>query len=204
MIKNIVLDVGRVLVEWQPKELMEKLGFADETVDALMNALFASGLWNETDRGVLSDEEFLTLAINKAPEYEAEITLFWNNVDKAIWQYPYVKSWIGAIKKAGYHVYILSNYGSWTYEKTKEEALDFLEYVDGAIFSYQVKMIKPDAGIFHALFEKYGLQAEECVFLDDLPANIEGAKAVGMQGIVFAGVEQALEELAKTGVKIEM
>jgi len=204
MIKNIVLDVGKVLVAWQPKELMEKLGLADETVSVLMEALFATGIWNETDRGVLSDEAFLELAYSKAPEYKQEIQLFWNHVGKAIWQFPYVKKWIGAMKKAGYQVYILSNYGSWTFEQTKEEALNFLEYVDGAIFSYQVKMIKPDAGIFQALFDKYGLRAEECVFLDDLAANIEGARAVGMYGIVFTGLEEALAELEKLGVHIEM
>lgn len=204
MIKNIVLDVGRVLVAWQPKQLWKEWGFSDETVEVLTKALFDSGVWNETDRGVLSDEEFLELAVSQAPEYEKEIVHFWNNVDKAIWQLPYVKEWIGAMKKAGYQVYILSNYGNWTYEKTRDNALDFLEDVDGAIFSYQVKLIKPDAEIFCALFEKYGLHAEECVFLDDLPANIEGAKTVGMHGIVFTGLEDALVELGKLGVKIEM
>lgn len=204
MIKNIILDVGRVLVAWQPSELMKTLGFSDETIEILTEALFASGVWNETDRGVLSDKAFLELAVSKAPEYEQEILLFWNNVDKAIWQLPYVKEWIGAMKKAGYRIYILSNYGSWTYEKTKADALNFLEYVDGAIFSYEVKMIKPDAGIFHALFEKYGLQPEECVFLDDLAANIEGAKAVGMHGIVFTGLADAVAELEKLDVKIEI
>lgn len=204
MIKNIVLDVGRVLVAWQPKELMKELGFSDETIEILADALFTSGIWNETDRGVLSDEAFLDLAVSKAPEYKQEILLFWNNVDRAIWQFPYVREWIGAMKKAGYHVYILSNYGSWTYEKTRENALNFLEYVDGAIFSYEVKQIKPDAEIFHSLFEKYNLQAAECVFLDDLAANIEGAKAVGMHGIVFAGLEEAQAGLEKLGVKIKM
>lgn len=204
MVKNIVLDVGRVLVAWQPKELMKELGFSDEIVGELSKTLFESGIWNETDRGVLSDEEFLALAVGNAPAYEQEIRLFWENVGKAIWQFSYVKEWIGAMKKAGYHVYILSNYGSWTYEKTKDNALDFLEDVDGAIFSYQVKLIKPDAEIYYALLEKYGLQAEESVFLDDLPANIEGAKAVGMHGIVFTGLEDALVELERLGVKIEM
>lgn len=204
MIKNIVLDVGRVLVAWQPNELMKDLGFSDAIVADLMEALFASGVWNETDRGVLSDEEFLKLAVDKAPEYEQEIIQFWNNLDKAIWQFSYARKWIRAMKKAGYQVYILSNYGSWTYEKTREDALNFLEDVDGAVFSYQVKMLKPDAEIYNALLAKYGLLAEESVFLDDLPANIEGAKAVGMHGIVFTGLEDALIKLEKLGVKIEM
>lgn len=204
MIKNIVLDVGRVLVAWQPKQKWKEWGFSDETIEVLAKALFDSGVWNETDRGVLSDEEFLALAIRQAPEYEKEIRYFWSNVDKAIWQLPYAREWIRAMKKAGYQVYILSNYGSWTYEKTKENALNFLEDVDGAIFSYEVKQIKPNSEIFQSLFTKYSLQAEESVFLDDLPVNIEGAKAVGMHGIVFADLEEALVELEKLGVKIEM
>lgn len=204
MIKNIILDVGKVLVAWQPKVTMRELGISDETVEILAKALFDSGIWNEADRGVLSDDEFLELAIRQVPEYEAEVRLFWNNIEKAIWQFPYVKLWIRAMKKAGYGVYILSNYGNWSYEKTKERALNFLEEVDGAVFSYEVKQIKPDAAIFQALCDKYALKAEECVFLDDLPANIEGAKNFGMQGIVFKGLQDALEELQKLDVKIAL
>lgn len=189
---------------WQPKQKWKEWGFSDETIEVLDKALFASGVWNETDRGVLSDEEFLKLAVGKAPEYEQEIMHFWNNVDKAIWQLPYAREWIQAMKKAGYHVYILSNYGNWTYEKTREEALSFLEDVDGAIFSYQVQQIKPNSDIFQSLFEKFSLKPEESVFLDDLAANIEGAKNVGMHGIVFDGLEDALVELKKLGVEIQM
>ena len=159
-------------------------------------------MWNEADRGVLSDEEFLDLAISQAPEYEKEIRLFWNNIDRAIWQLPYTRNWIREMKRNGYQVYVLSNYGSFTYEKTREKALSFLEDVDGAIFSYEVRMIKPDAEIFHALFQKYDLKPEESVFLDDLPANVEGAKAVGMQGIVFMNLKDALLELQRLGVTI--
>lgn len=204
MIKNVVLDVGRVLVAWQPLDTMRKLGFSEEIIACLDGALFKSGVWNEADRGILSNEEFLELAISKAPAYENEIRLFWNNVEKAIWQLPYAKPWIRAMKKAGYRVYILSNYGSFTFEKTKEDSLNFLEDVDGAIFSYEIKQIKPDAAIFTALFEKYQIKAEESVFLDDLAANIEGAKRMGMHGIVFTGLEEAREELKVLGVEFEI
>ena len=73
MIKNIILDVGRVLVAWQPKELMKELGVSDEAIAVLAEALFSSGVWNEADRGVMSDEEFLEFAISKAPEYNFRI-----------------------------------------------------------------------------------------------------------------------------------
>lgn len=204
MIKNIILDVGKVLVAWEPKQLMREIGFSEDVVSGVTQALFDSGIWNETDRGEKSDEEILSLAMKQAPGYKKEILLFWEHVGEAIWQLPYARKWISAMKKAGYQVYILSNYGSWTYEQTKEKALSFLEDVDGAIFSYQVKKIKPEADIFHVLYEKFSLNPEECVFLDDLSANIEGAKATGMHGIVFTGLKEALFELEKLGVKIEM
>lgn len=204
MIKNVILDVGRVLVAWQPKQKWKEWGFSDETILGLSQALFDSGVWNEVDRGVMGDDEFLTFAIEQAPQYEQEIRLFWERVGEAIWQFPYAKDWIRAMKAAGYRVYILSNYGNWTYEKTREKALNFLDDVDGAVFSYQVKQIKPEPEIFHSLMEKYDLKAEECVFLDDLASNIDGAKAVGMQGIVFTGLEDALMELEKLGVMIKM
>lgn len=202
MIKNIVLDVGKVLVAWEPLDTMRKLGMKEETVAALSDALFKSGVWNETDRGALTDEEFLALAINSAPCYESEIRKFWEHVDMAIWQLPYVKEWITSIKRAGYQVYILSNYGSWTYEKTREKALNFLEYTDGAVFSYEVKHIKPEPEIFEELFRRFSLKPEECVFLDDLEANIEGAVNMGMHGIVFTGLEDALGKLKVLGVEL--
>ena len=204
MIKNIVLDVGKVLVAWEPLETMKKLGIAEETVEILSEALFKSGVWNEADRGVLSDDEFLLFAISKAPAFEQEIRTFWENIEQAIWQLPYVKRWIRAMKAAGYQVYILSNYGNYTYQKTRADSLNFLDDVDGAIFSYEVRKIKPEPEIFTSLFERFSLVPEECVFLDDLPANIEGAKRMGMHGIVFTGLEDALVELEKLGVKLEM
>ena len=117
------------------------------------------------------------------------------NVGTAIHQFPYTREWIKSMKKHGYHVYILSNYGSWTYQCTREDALNFLEDVDGALFSYEVKLIKPDPEIYQTLFERFHLVSEECVFLDDLEANIEGAKNAGMHGIVFKGQEDAVKQL---------
>lgn len=204
MIKNIILDVGRVLVAWQPKQKMKEWGYSEETIAVLSKALFDSGVWNEADRGVLNDDEFIAYAVSYAPSYEKEIRYFWEHVDEAIWQLPYTMEWIRAMKKAGYGVYILSNYGSWTYGKTKDDALSFLSEVDGAIFSYEVKQIKPNPDIFQSLFTKFSLVPEECVFLDDLAKNIEGAKAVGMHGIVFTGLEDGLKELQKLGVEIEI
>ena len=197
MVKNIILDVGRVLVTWEPLEAMRKLGFDEKTVEAVANATVKTPIWNEADRGVWSDEKILSAAYEKAPAYKKEINMFWDNIDLAITQFPYTKEWIQNMKKQGLHVYILSNYGEWTYRKTKEDALNFLPLVDGDIFSYTIKMIKPEEKIYRTLLDRFQLKPEECVFIDDTAQNIEGAEKLGIHGICFHNIEQAREDLKK-------
>ncbi len=200
MIKNVIFDVGKVLVEWEPLVAMKKLGFDDATAKAVAAATTDSPEWDESDRSVGTDEEILAMLIGNAPEYEKEIRTFWENISLPIYQYDYARAWIRELKSKGYGVYILSNYGRWTYQNTTE-ALSFLEDVDGAVFSYQVHQMKPEPEIYQTLLTKYGLKAEECVFLDDRQVNIDGAKAQGMEGIVFTSYEEAVERLKEYGVK---
>ncbi len=200
MIKNVIFDVGKVLVEWEPLVAMKKLGFDDATAKAVAAATTDSPEWDESDRSVGTDEEILAMLIGNAPEYEKEIRTFWENISLPIYQYDYARAWIRELKSKGYGVYILSNYGRWTYQNTTE-ALSFLEDVDGAVFSYQVHQMKPEPEIYQTLLAKYGLKAEECVFLDDRQVNIDGAKAQGMEGIVFTSYEDAVERLKEYGVK---
>ena len=84
MIKNIIFDVGKVLVEWEPERAMRELGMSEETIAAVMAATVNSKEWDETDRGVWSNEEILAAFIGKSPEYEAEIRKFWENLDLAV------------------------------------------------------------------------------------------------------------------------
>ena len=178
MIKNVIFDVGQVLVAWEPVEAMRALGMDEETVRAVADATVHTSDWDEADRGALSDEELLTGFIRKAPAYEAQIRNFWEHVDRAIYPFPYVGEWMRTLKDKGYRLYILSNYGAWTYAKTKDQSLGFLKDVDGALFSFEVKQIKPEPEIYHSLLERFHLRAEECVFLDDRQNNVDGAIAV--------------------------
>ena len=76
MIKNVIFDVGQVLVAWEPVEAMRALGMDEETVRAVADATVHTSDWDEADRGALSDEELLTGFIRKAPAYEAQIRNF--------------------------------------------------------------------------------------------------------------------------------
>lgn len=202
MIKNIILDVGKVLVAWEPEDAMKQLGFDDKTVKAVADATVNTPVWIETDRGVWSDEQILQAFYEKAPEYKKEINLFWNHLELAIKQFSYTKEWISNMKKESLQVYILSNYGDWTYRRTKDNALDFLPLTDGAIFSYTVKQIKPDLEIYETLLNQYRLKPDECVFIDDRMENIEGAKKAGIHGICFETIGQVKEDLKKYNIYV--
>lgn len=199
MIKNIIFDVGKVLVEWNPAAAFQKLGFEDEISAKVAAATVESKDWDEFDRSALPDEEQFAVFIKNAPEYEKEIRLFLENVSLAIAQYSYSRAWILELKKRGYHVYILSNYSKWTYEHT-QEALSFLSDVDGQVFSFEVHQIKPEPEIYQSLLQKYHLTAEECVFLDDREVNLKAAEEHGIHTILFTSYQEAAEKLKTLGV----
>jgi putative hydrolase of the HAD superfamily len=93
-------------------------------------------------------------------------------------------------------VYLLSNYGKTSFEAARDKGrLSFLPLVDGSVISYEVQIVKPENGIYKALLAKYNLKAEECVFLDDKPENIEAAVKLGFHGIVVESEKQAKTEL---------
>lgn len=194
MIKNIVFDIGNVLVGFIWEEFYRSFGYSEEIFEKLADATVRSPFWNEMDRGRLSDDELIEGFIKNDPSIEREIREALKNVKGMIRRYDYAIPWIKELKEKGYHVYVISNFAHKAHMDCIE-ALDFLNEIDGGILSYQVKLIKPAPEIYRLLCSKYDLKAEECVFIDDLPKNVEAARNEGMQGIVFQTLEQAREEL---------
>lgn len=200
MIKNIIFDVGKVLVEYAWEPVMERLGITGEDMEQVADATVRSELWNEFDRSRISDEELLRGFLAQAPEQEKNIRLFWEHVADTITCFPYSESWVQGFKDKGYGCYILSNYARRTYARTRKE-LSFEEKMDGALFSFQVQQIKPEPEIYRTLLSRFHLKAEECVFLDDNRANVEAAQKLGIHGIVFITKEAADRELRALGVE---
>ncbi len=194
VIKNIIFDVGKVLVEWEPDEALRKLGLKEEAITAVLEATVESEEWYETDRSILGDEEQLRHFIRKAPSLEKEIRLFWENIRLAVRQYGYARPWLRELKARGYRLYILSNYARRTFEQTRE-ALSFLEDVDGHLFSFEVHHIKPEPEIYQILLQRFALLPQECAFLDDRAENVEAAERLGIHAIRFSGHEAAVKAL---------
>lgn len=197
MIHNIIFDIGNVLASFRWAELFKELGFTGEKFDRIAAAtVLHPTMWNEFDRSLMSDEEIIAKCIERAPEYEQEIRLLFSKTELLVEEYKYSHEWIKSLKKRGYRVYLLSNYGKTSFEAARDKGrLSFLPLVDGGVISYEVKIVKPESGIYRALLNKYNLKAEECVFLDDRAENIAAAEAMGFYGIVVKDYEQAEKAL---------
>lgn len=197
MIKNIVFDIGNVLLGFGWKKFLVGLYGEDnrQLIDDLTEAIFGDARWDRLDNGDDFDE-VINAMIAHNPALSREIHYVFENVGKCVTRWDSSIGWIKSLKERGLNVYYLSNY-SQTVMNANPESLDFLPLMDGGIFSCYVHLLKPDHRIYECLLKKYNLIPKECVFIDDLERNVAGAVELGFHGIQCLSVEQTQCELNK-------
>lgn len=196
MIKNIIFDIGNVLAAFRWKEYIEELGYSGEDAERLARATTMNPLWREIDHGVMPLDDVINAMIATDPGFEGPIRHFFEDRRRLVMEYDYSAGWLEELKKRGFKIYLLSNYSQDHFEYISTH-FRFFGYEDGMVISFREKLLKPEPAIYETLFSRYGLNPEECVFLDDTPQNIEGAAAVGMKGIVFGNYAQGRDELER-------
>lgn len=201
-VKNIIFDVGQVLVSYEWESYLKDFHFPEEEEKLIAEKVFKSQIWNERDRGLLPEEEYLKQFIAAVPvEYEEDVKRVIDESEKTVGIKDYAETWTSYLKSQGYHLYVLSNYSQLMLDRTRPNKMPFLKNMDGVIFSCEVGQIKPEADIYKTLLSRYGLKPEESVFLDDRPENCEAARKLGIHAIEFHDLKQAAKELEKLGVK---
>ena len=196
MIKTIIFDIGNVLVDYSWRSFFEKYDLDKETFRRLSEATVLNEDWNEFDRGVLKTEEVIALLQENDPGLSGLIGRVFENLNGLVTRRSYAIPWIEELKARGLTVLVLSNFSEKALQDCTD-AMDFLSHVDGGILSYREKVIKPMPEIYERLIRQYDLVPEECVFLDDLQQNLDGAAAFGIHTILFQNREQAGSELEK-------
>ncbi|WP_448918894.1 HAD family hydrolase [Holdemanella biformis] len=178
MLKNIVFDLGNVLVKFDSNELI--YSFLNERQEEVKSFYFDS-LWNEYDQGLYSVEEMIEKGVKQFPELELSIKKLMYHWTEFVIPLKDNVAYIKDLKRLGYNVYILSNIPE---DDTKYlRSLGVFDTIDGGVFSYEYKKIKPDPEIFHILLEKYNLKTSECLFLDDRKDNVVAASNLGFKTI---------------------
>ena len=193
-IDTVILDIGMVLAEFIPREYLKKVGIREEKIQAVMDAVVENDIWNEYDKGMMSEKEVLNQFIERSPKLEREIRRAFKNLNGIVRRYYYTDGFIEKLKSKGYRVLYLSNISEKLYHECEEE-LGFIKKMDGGILSFEVKMKKPDKDIYELLIKKYSLNPERCVFLDDREVNLRAAGELGFKTILFEDYESAKQSL---------
>ena len=184
MIKNVILDMGNVVLKFDPEVSLNKYCKSNEEKDIIRQALFKGEEWIMGDKGEISDKDLYEKVKHKVPEkYHETLKNVADNWDICIVPLDGTKQFCDYLKEKKYGLYILSN-ASDRYHKYFPEIFP-LDYFTGLVFSCDIHIIKPDEGIFKYILNKYNLKAEECLFIDDIESNIKGAEKVNMKGEVF-------------------
>lgn len=196
MIKNIIFDIGNVLLEYRWHDMLTDYGLTDEDAEKIGNLMFDDDLWNEFDLAIMTHDEIVLKYMENYPEYADTMQWFMTHGEFMHVKREDVWEKVHKLKEKGYGIYILSNYSEELFRKHTSDA-PFIDLADGMVVSYQVHLIKPDEKIYRHLLDTYNLKAEECLFFDDRPENTEGAAKLGISTITVTSKALLLEELDK-------
>ncbi len=189
MIKNVIFDIGKVLIRFEWIEFMQNIFDDEETRLGVSNAVWQSGYWTELDRNVMPEEEVFARLRESAGKYADAFDTAMSRLGELVQKTDYAVPWVKELKEKGYNVYFLSNYSDFIV-RSNPDALEFKKFMDGGVFSYEVKLIKPNREIFECLCKKYSLDPSECLFTDDSQKNVDAAREFGMKAIRFDGYEK--------------
>lgn len=199
MIKNIIFDIGGVLVSFEPDRVFREMGLPEEEVQILYQHTAKSPYWKELDRGVLPKEEVFQTMVNTMPQaYRKDaMEFFTKRIPEAVTSFDYSADWLKGLKERGYNIYLLTNYPEWLFETHWKKGFTFVPYVDGKVVSGKVKLIKPDHAIYETIIKKYSLNPAESVFIDDVKENVQAAKETGLNAIHFTNINDVKNQLEK-------
>ena len=196
MIKNIIFDIGNVLLDYTWEKPFIEYGVSLQEARRIDSNMLHDEIWYNYDCGLVDHDEATRQFMDKYPDDAGPIKYFMEHMKLIKIDRPEVYKKLPLLKEKGYRLYLLSNY-------TKDLLEDHLEgtpvksYADGEMISYQAGVGKPHRAIYEALLDKYSLRPEECIFYDDIEANTRTAENIGIKAITISSKEQLLSELEK-------
>lgn len=187
MIRNIIFDMGNVLIRFDRKTFIQRFFVAEEDARLLEREVFQSVEWACLDRGSLAEPEMVQRVCQRLPEHlhdtAKQLITMW---DQPLLPIGGMDRLVEELKKNGYGIYLLSNASVRQHEYWPR--VPGSSFFDGTLISADVRLVKPQPEIYQLLLDTFCLKAEECFFIDDSAPNIEAAAyACGMPGMVFHG-----------------
>ena len=198
MIKNLVFDFGGVLVDWNPEYLFKDVFSSHAEMDHFLENICNSD-WNEQQDAGRSTSEAIRLLQKQHPQYRDEIRMYYEQWTTMLGG-P-IEHNVALLEplKTRYRLFGLTNWSAETFP-IAWDLYPFFRIFEGIVISGEEKLKKPDKRIFRLLLERYGLNADECLFIDDSPVNVRSAEQLGFGVIHLAAGANLQEELKQSGI----
>lgn len=205
MIKNIIFDLGNVIINYNQKKIINNFTEKEEEIKYIYDEIFHAPEWTLMDLGDITNDEAIEI-INKRNEFKyekltQEFLHEWHKkqpINRDIVEIAKI------LKNNGYHLFVLSNMANQTYEYFKND--EFFSLCTGIVISAHEHVKKPDEKVYRLLLDRYNLNAEECLFIDDDDSgkNYETANKIGIKGrrIMPNQAEDVKKLLLEFNVKI--
>ncbi|MBO4358260.1 MAG: HAD family phosphatase [Erysipelotrichaceae bacterium] len=184
-IRNFIFDMGNVIIEFDVDLFLDRAGISDpEDRKILRKEVYYSELWPGMDLGLLDEPQMCEILKDRLPEH------LWPKIEELVmgWCDPIIEiegisGLIRELKDKGYGIYLLSNASRMQKEYWKN--VSCCDCFDGTVVSAFEGVKKPDERIYRILLERYGLNVDECMFIDDMEDNVEAAGNMGMETFLF-------------------
>ena len=202
-IDTIIFDLGGVLIDWNPEYVYLEIFNGDqEKVDWFLNTICTSD-WNVEQDAGRTFHDATELLINKYPEYEEWIRIYYDRWEDMLGgPIPETVVLLNKLKKANTHrLYALTNWSEEAFPVALQR-YDFLNHFEGIVVSGEEKTRKPFPKIYEIILERYQIEPQKSIFIDDNFDNVTAAQELGINGIHFRSTKQLAEELLKLGVPI--
>ena len=203
MIKNIVFDLGAVLIDWNPRYLYRKIFFAKKEMEYFLTNI-CTPEWNSRADAGESFEKICAELAQKYPAYKEQIALYYTRWEEMLGgSIAQTVQILRELKAKNFPVFALTNWSTQTFPLARRK-FPFLNEFNGVVVSGEEKLLKPDPRLYLILLERYKLKAEESVFIDDNPANVEAASSIGFNAIRFTSPKELRAKLQNISKGLEI
>ena len=196
MIKNIIFDLGDVIVDYNPDDYLKQFNLQNEEIEFLKKEIFSGIEWNKADKGEYKNiTDLVSSLCIRIPEYKDIIPeILTDNYAEAQTIRKPEENLFFKLNASGFRMFILSNTPKYAIDYLKKKT-EIFNLTEGELYSFEEGVLKPDKQIYIKLLNKYNIIPNESVLIDDNPNNIKTANELGIHGIVFKNLEQCKKEL---------